>query len=192
MPSYRWMMFVDGENLAIRAKEVARSEKRRLEPSAHYMPDVFLWFPKRSATVCTELVGTRLHLAPHSIRSIYYTAVQGDDQKRADVEQALWDIGFNPVVFKKPAGQKAKGVDIQLTIDLLTNAFNDNYDVCVLFAGDRDYVPIIKEIQRRGKVVCLSFFVHPAGGLSTELKLASDQFVDITSNFLIECAPLST
>jgi len=186
------MMFIDGENLAIRAKNIARAECRLLEPSLFYVPDVFLWFPKQSATLRTKLVGTRLQLDPNSIRSFYYTAVQGDDPKKADVEQALWGLGFTPVVFKKPANQKAKGVDIQLTIDLLTNAFNDNYDVCILFAGDRDYVPLVKEVQRRGKVVCLSFFGHAEGGLRPELKIAADQFGDITSMFLEECAPLST
>ena len=187
IPTYRWMMFVDGENLAIRAREVARAEGRRLDPAPHHMPDTFLWFPKHKATLRTGIGGTRLHLAPHSIRSFYYTAVQGDEPKVIEVTESLWSMGFSPVVFKKSAGAKSKGVDIRLTIDMLTNAFHGNYDLCILVAGDRDYVPIVKEVQRYGKVVSLAFFGHQAGGLASELRLPSDEFHDFTSTFIADC-----
>ena len=44
----------------------------------------------------------------------------------------------------KPAA-KAKGVDIALTTDMLSNAFLGNYDVAVLVAGDGDYVPLVEQ-----------------------------------------------
>jgi NYN domain-containing protein len=186
-PTYRWMMFVDGENLALRAKDIARASDRVLSPGPHYMPDTYIWFPNYKPTVRTGIGGLRLMLAPHSMRSFYYTAVQGDEPKKREVEESLWTMGFSPVVFKKAAGSKSKGVDIRLTIDLLTNAFNNNYDLCILVAGDGDYVPIVKEVQRYGKVVSLAFFGHAAGGLGAELKLASDEFFDITETFLRDC-----
>lgn len=186
-PTHRWMMFVDGENLALRAKDVAKATDRVLKSGSHYMQDVYLWFPNHMPTLRTGIGGLRLQLAPHSMRSFYYTAVQGDEPKKANVEENLWTMGFSPVVFKKAAGAKSKGVDIRLTIDLLTNAFNDNYDLCILVAGDKDYVPLVKEVQRYGKVVSLAFFGHDAGGLGGELKLASDEFFDITEIFLKDC-----
>lgn len=39
---HRWMVFVDGENLAKRAADVAGS---LLIPGTHYQKDVFVWMP---------------------------------------------------------------------------------------------------------------------------------------------------
>jgi uncharacterized LabA/DUF88 family protein len=189
--NHRWMMFVDGENLSIRAQAVAKAEGRVIGDGLLHMHDTFIWIADQNPTIRSGVGGNRLQLASRSIRSFYYTAVQGDDQKRADVEQALWSIGFTPVVFKKLAGQKSKGVDIRLTIDLLTNAFNGNYDLCILYAGDKDYVPIVKEVQRYGKVVSVCFFDHPEGGLSPELKIAGDEFFDLKRTFLDKCPQTS-
>lgn len=36
-------------------------------------------------------------------RASYYTTVQGDEPKLATVREALWSLGFEPNVFKKPA-----------------------------------------------------------------------------------------
>lgn len=184
---YEWMLFVDGENLAIRAKALAESLGRTLRPGPHYMQDVYIWFSGGQLGSSRGHVDAgRLGLKPHSLRSFYYTSVQGDDDKIRIVRQSLANLAFAPVVFKKAPRQKTKGVDIQLTIDLLTNAFRDNFQVAVLVAGDADYVPIVKEVQRLGKVVSLAFLCDETiGGLNPELKLACDAFVDIT-NSLVE------
>jgi uncharacterized LabA/DUF88 family protein len=98
------------------------------------------------------------------------------------VRKALWDLGFHPEAFKKTKGQeKAKGVDIALSKDLLSHAFLGNYDVAVLVAGDGDYVPLIAEVKRMGKVVYVLFFSE--SGLNPELQLASDRFFDLMPFF---------
>ena len=66
--------------------------------------------------------------------------------------------------------------------DFLSHAFLDNYDVAVLVAGDGDYVPLITEVKRLGKVVYVAFFRDC--GLSTELHLAADMFFEIEDFFL--------
>ena len=60
----------------------------------------------------------------------------------------------------------------------------DNYDAAVLIAGDSDYVPLVEEVKRRGKVVYVGFFVGPKSGLSEELKLSSDGF--FTTDVLLD------
>lgn len=185
--SYEWMLFVDGENLAIRARALTESLGMTLLSGPHYMKDVYIWFSGGQRGSSREHIDAgRLNLRPHSLRSYYYTSVQGDDARIRTVRQSLADLSFTPVVFKKPARQqKAKGVDIQLTIDLLTNAFRDNFQVAVLIAGDADYVPIVKEVQRLGKLVSLAFLREEGvSGLSSELKLACDAFVDITNSIV--------
>ena len=41
----RWMMFVDGEGLAMRGRELLRSRKMDPKVGAHFEPDTFLWLP---------------------------------------------------------------------------------------------------------------------------------------------------
>jgi len=40
---------------------------------------------------------------------------------------------------------------------MLSNAIDNNYEVAVLVAGDADYVPLVEEVKRRGKMVILCF-----------------------------------
>jgi len=94
------------------------------------------------------------------------------------VRQALWELNFQPEVFRKKAQQdKAKGVDIALATDMLNHTFSDNLDVVVLVAGDGDYIPLVREVKRRGKLVYLAFFERE--GLNPELRLESDAMVQI-------------
>jgi uncharacterized LabA/DUF88 family protein len=91
-------------------------------------------------------------------------------------------LGFTPEVFKKSSkGQKTKGVDLTIARDLLSHAFHDHYNAAVLVAGDGDYVPLVSEIKRLGKLVYVAFF--PQEGLNEELRRASDGFYDLSQPF---------
>jgi len=81
-------------------------------------------------------------------RANYYTATRGNGTD-VEVKEALWQIGFDPHVFSKQKTAKSKGVDITLTRDVLSHAFRGNYDIAVLYAGDKDYVPLVEEVKRR-------------------------------------------
>ena len=92
-------------------------------------------------------------------------------------------MGFHGEVFKKEKhNQKSKGVDITLARDFLANAFMNNYDA-VLIAGDADYLPIVNEAKRMGKLVYIIFFHGEGSGLSRKLHIASDQFFSINQSF---------
>lgn len=106
----------------------------------------------------------------------YYTSAVGDEPRLASIKQSLWEIGFHPEVFKKDKRQtKTKGVDITLAKDFLSNAFLNNYDAAVLIAGDADYIPMVNEVKRLGKLVYIVFFHEKGLGLSRALHLASDE-----------------
>ena len=168
----RWMLFVDGENLTFRAQRVADREGVALVPGPYYLKDTFVWVPQLRAT--RALPGASEHyLQPNAIRAHYYTSVVGDEKKIRSVRDCLWRINFQPTVFKKrKQDDKSKGVDIALSTDLLSGAYNNNFDRAVLVAGDGDYVPLINEVKRRGKVVHVLFFENE--GLSDDLRLACD------------------
>lgn len=93
----------------------------------------------------------------------------------------LRDLGFHPEVFRKEKGRRSKGVDITLAKDTLSHAFFGNYDVTVLLAGDGDYVPLVSEVKRLGKVVYSVFFKT---SMNTELRLASDHTLYLDDLFI--------
>lgn len=180
----RWMLFVDGENFTIRAQRVASDKGVSLEPGTEYRKNIFVWIPGVKPTCAlTNAADSPMKVQDHAIRAYYYTSLTGDETQVLSVKQALWSLGFHPEVFKKGRPEdKAKGVDIALAKDFLSHAFLDNYDAAVLVAGDGDYVPLITEVKRLGKVVYVVFFRDC--GLSTELQLAADMFFEMEDFFL--------
>jgi len=169
------MMFVDGENLTFRAQETAAKHKIPLPEGRRYRKDTFIW---PFSTLPTIAVPSGKYLAAMGQRAYYYTSIKGDDVAIATVKQNLWDLGFSPQVFKKVRQEeKAKGVDISLTKDMLSHAFFGHYEVACLVAGDGDYVPLVEEVKRHGKLVVCMFFSDC--GLNPTLKLVCDEFIDL-------------
>lgn len=171
----RWMLFVDGENLTIRAQALLK--ERAIEfpaESDYYRRDCFVW-PWGKAS---KLPSISPFNEPLPARSFYYTSLFGDDKLIRLVKEQLWALEFEPHVFKKVSREeKAKGVDIALTKDMLSHAFRGNYEMAQLFAGDGDYVLLIEEVKRLGKSVSVCFMKEYT---NPELRLAADRFMDIT------------
>jgi uncharacterized LabA/DUF88 family protein len=180
------MTFIDGENLCIRGQNWLSARSIALVEGRYYVKDAFLWlafphaynYPKG---ILGEIPTVGVSDGHHIIRSSYYTSVSGDDTKVSRVKELIWEKGLQPTVFKKARKEaKAKGVDIALTKDMLSHAFMGNYDTAVLVAGDGDYIPLVEEVKRSGKRVVLHFF---QSGLSEDLKLTCDAFVDVSNAF---------
>lgn len=167
------MVFVDGENLAIRYK----AELGGIPPVSHvsYEPDVFVWSPYAS----------RIHGPQNYIRRHYYTSAQGGTEAIGDIEERLLRAGIEaPRVFHKPSREKrSKRVDITLATEMLTHAHRKNYDIAVLVSGDEDYVPLVEAVKSEGRQVVLWALKN---GLSPALKKACDHFWDIGEVLLRE------
>src|SRR5262245_18618676 len=171
MPRH-WMQFVDGENLTIRAQELIKHSQRVLTENNNFKRDCFFWPAGDPVTFGLPHFGE-----DNPIRSFYYTSMQGDDVAIMEVRERLWDLGFEPHVFKKTRRDvQAKGIDIALTKDMLSHGFRDNHDVAVLVAGDGDYVPLVEEVKRLGKRVEIHFI---SDCTNPQLKLSADRFVDL-------------
>jgi len=54
--------------------------------------------------------------------------------------------------------------------------------VAVLMAGEGDYVPLVQDVNRLGRLVYVVFF--KSTGLSPELRLASGRFYHLDSTFI--------
>jgi len=89
-------------------------------------------------------------------------------------------LDFDPQVFKKTSQARSKGIDITLTKDMLSHAFLDHYQDAVLVAGDGDYIRLVDQVKRLGKRVYVAFFTGDKLGLSEDLRMAADSFVDLT------------
>nr|WP_314623751.1 NYN domain-containing protein [uncultured Noviherbaspirillum sp.] len=180
----KMMVFIDGENLVTRYEDMVGQKWEPNEEKIQHRKDVFVWDS-------TSLV-SNLHTI---LRATYYTYVQGSPEAVADVEATIKSFTFHnysppgarfghlpnrltPCVFSKPKGRKAKGVDIQLTVDILTHAYQNNCDTIHLMSGDGDYLPVLQEVQRLGKQVVVSAF---SSGLNSRLRLMADCFYCLDS-----------
>ena len=172
----RIMIFVDGENLAIRFRSFIEKEGlSELQDHIGYEKDIFVW----SSFLCL-----RTQSVCAIIRIFYYTSLKGDDKKILSVFDSLKKLGVtDPKIFKKKKDNRTKRVDITLATDMLSHAYNDNYDIAILVAGDEDYVPLVQEIKHCGKQVSLWFLEN---GLSPFLKRECDHFYNMHKAFITE------
>jgi uncharacterized LabA/DUF88 family protein len=187
----RIMLFVDGENLVMRYQSMLAKGYIPLPIenfTRSYRKDIYLWssdipFPAFSF----RFTGIDI------IRGFYYTSVCGDDQKHREIENDIrrFSIGtiasmslnrtMYPVVFKKrKQSEKAKGVDIRLTIDMLSHTYENNIDCICFFSGDGDFEPVLQEVIRHGKQVFLYSF---SDGLNEKLLKVCDEVFILDDKF---------
>src|SRR5437763_1464536 len=100
----RIMIFVDGENLAIRYGNMLSTKGVIPLPRVQHKPNVAVW------TNLLNPQGPQLPGGMAVIRKYYYTSVQGDEPTVEDVQDWLKDVvGFeSPRVFKKVKGRPSK------------------------------------------------------------------------------------
>ena len=176
----RAMIFVDGENLAIRYGASLKSRNQTPPTHVTNSPDIFVW---------TKYMNDRQAVQGGGIvRTYYYTSVQADYPSIVDIEDQLKSAGVEaPRVFKRGKAGRSKRVDISLATDMLSHAHRHHYDVALLFAGDEDYVPLVQAVQREGCRVQLCFIPD---GLSPVLVRMADGYTDV-SEFLFPPVPSS-
>jgi len=91
---------------------------------------------------------------------------------RPPESDSVWNMakkaGFTPVIVDRNYGNKEKGVDTQLVVDMMTDCMeaDSREDMFILIAGDADYIPVIRTLKSRNFRVQVLFWNHA----STELK----------------------
>lgn len=162
------MVFVDGENLAIRYADELKVRKIGSIASVQYLKNVYVW--------SNRFYG-QLHRNAKTIRIHYYTSVQGDRVRLDEVTAQLRNLRIEqPSVFAKKSGHRSKRVDISLATDMLLHAARRNYESAVLVAGDEDYVPLVRAVKAEG---CRVFLWFIENGLSPILEQSVDRFFNI-------------
>jgi uncharacterized LabA/DUF88 family protein len=171
----RAMIFVDGENLAIRYGSLLKAQGKPPAEHVWHIPSVAVWSPVLSPNM-TSFSGTRV------LRKHYYTSVQGDGPAVQEVADKLKAQHFEaPRVFKKSKTKGSKRVDISLATDMLLHAYRKHCDIAVLVAGDEDYVPLVQAVKSEGARVHIWFL---SGGLSPSLQHEADHFVNLDAYLL--------
>jgi hypothetical protein len=107
---------------------------------------------------------------------------------RPPANDTLWDRaraeGFEVKVFDRNAANKEKQVDTSLATLMVEDCYQfmkpERQDMVVLVAGDGDFVPPVRSVQRRGLRVRVVFWTH---AMSRELREMADQFVDLDPYF---------
>jgi len=164
-PHYKKMMvFIDGSNLLIEMSKKITVSFRADKPPATALT--------LSNFIINQVINGQGFV---KIRRYWFASYQGDEQYELELCKRLRKLDFEPILFKKRNG-KEKGVDISLTMKVLLNAINQNYDIAYMIAGDEDYLGLVREVKRYGPIVYGSFFSQ---GLSERLKLEFDAFTNL-------------
>jgi uncharacterized LabA/DUF88 family protein len=172
----RMMVFIDGENLAIRYGSMLGNA----QPFSHviFEKNTYVWSP---------LLGMEMHTTANIVRRYYYTTSSGDEQRRNAIHDRLNSIGIQaPRVFPKNKQKGSKRVDISLCVDMLWQAHAGNYEAAILVAGDEDYVPLVEAVKALGRQVFVWFV---SSGLSPHLKRSADYFFNLDEVLFNENAP---
>ena len=138
MPDEKVMVFIDGSNL-------------------------FHAIRRNGVRINYEKLRDKLVKGRNLIQSFYFCSVPPNPkQSQIDFLMKLRDTGYEVKEYKlrkMPDGSfKEKGVDVGLATELLVQAFNRNYDVGVVIAGDEDYKGVIGEAKRLGRKIEIASF----------------------------------
>lgn len=184
----RVMAFIDGENLVYRYQKMVEDGRQRDDfklRELQHEKDIFIWHP--------EIVKPPLEWKYDLVRVTFYTSVIGNQEKIDEIRDRIKLFRFStgpdslgthsvtPYVNKRGKNEReSKGVDLKIALDVLSNVYRNNSDVVLLFSGDGDFLPVIKEVIRHGKQVFIAAF---SSGLNKELPRYADQFWDLDKKF---------
>ena len=119
----------------------------------------------------------------------YYNApldISVNKEQYWDMQRFLENLrkipGFNIILckrrkYKKQDGSfvfEMKGDDVYLAIDMVSGAYENLFDIAILVSGDEDFVPVIKRLQKLGKVVENAYFKSSS---SNALKNCADNSI---------------
>ena len=171
----RVMIFIDGSNMY------------------HSLKNIFGRTDVDMGRFCHKLQNRR-----QLIRIYYYNAKVGkrEEPERYRHQQAFF-AGVNAVPYiELRLGRLVytnwpnvppyeKGIDVQLTTDMLTHSFKNNYDVVILVAGDSDYVGALQAVKDNGKHVEVALFGKR--GTSWQLRNVADRVITLNKQFMRCC-----
>lgn len=174
------MIFIDGENLVARFQETCSKkdikEKNIKERGIRWLKDKFVW---KEGSIDIPTPG---FTHGEIIRAMYYTCCDPSSRKqitglisKSKIIQN-YPYSLTPVIIPSESKENPKGDDIKMSIDSLLHAINNTADIIYIFTGDGDFIPLVEELQRMGKLIYIAAFSE---GLHPDLKQKADHFFDL-------------
>ena len=115
-------------------------------------------------------------------RAIEYCEITKEKKERQkDFFDKLYRLYFfevrkKPLQYTREKGIFQKGVDVQIAVDLVTNAHLNTFDIAVLFSGDIDLIESLKTVKNLGKnVILISHYKN----IAKEMRKEADFFIDL-------------
>jgi len=87
----------------------------------------------------------------------------------------FFEIRKKPLQFSSSKRVFQKGVDVQLAVDLVSNAYLNTYDIAVMFSGDIDLLESLRIVKNLGKQIII--FSHYRN-VAKEMVRESDLMID--------------
>ena len=124
---------------------------------------------------------------------VYFTSFSGDEEALHSARVFIRCKGFDPQVEKERVVladrrtgtlgnegliEKAKGVDIALAVRMLEDAQRNVFSECALYTSDVDYLPVIRAVQRMGKLVHVLGY-RSGLGKHSPLEYVPHTFIDL-------------
>lgn len=149
-PSYRQVMvFVDGGYLREYLKKKWDKDEFSTGAFQHITRELIEYV--RVGNICGEL-----------IRIYYYDAIVDESESEKLERQRKFFVMLRRLPFcsvrlgrlvKTEKRYRQKGVDILMAIDMLSKAYENQYEIAFLIAGDGDFVDLVEAVKDAGKRV---------------------------------------
>ena len=180
------LVLIDGQNLRARYNNMLDDKHKPHDDIIHTKD--YVWSPR----VLTEVI------LEEPIHFYYYSIIAGSDEHIKNISNEISRIEvyyrgrvgdstihrstLSPQIFKteKNSYINKSADDIHLTLDALRHSYNRSIESIMLFSGDGDFVPVIKEVMRQGVRVWVCAL---SKGCSPELESVADRFYDIDYQF---------
>ena len=78
--------------------------------------------------------------------------------------------------------------DINMAVDMVENACDNNFDIAILVSGDGDFVPAVRSVKKKGKIVQNIYFKNSS---SRNLKNFCDESLELTKEILNDLFEIS-
>lgn len=167
----RAMVFVDGSNLLATVARVIDVEYNVNKP------------PIEAYQLCAMIVNVMCKRISDDakfhefkrIRTYWFGSCRGSEDDINQIKSDIRHLDMEPMIFKQHH-HKEKRVDIAIAREMLLHAFNRNYDLGILVAGDEDYLDLVNDLKRIGTRIIGGFFRE---SLSPSLELTFDNFHEL-------------
>ena len=101
------------------------------------------------------------------IRIYYYDAIVDETHADYNAQRKYFEaiptklpytVRLGKLVESANKGFKQKGVDILMSVDAITKAYTNQYDVGIFLIGDRDFMPMVEAVKDAGKKTMCMYY----------------------------------